>query len=36
MREADHENQDLLAVRIGEGNFGVVERFSFNGGDRLG
>src|SRR5215470_12897930 len=36
MREADHENQDLPATRIGEGNFGVVERFSFNGRDGLG
>jgi hypothetical protein len=36
VRETDHKNQDLLAAGVGEGNFGVVERFGSDGRDGLG
>jgi len=35
VREAENEDQKLLAARLGEDDFGIVESFGFDGGHRL-
>ena len=36
VREAENEDQKLLAARPGENDFGIVEGFGFDSGNRLG
>ena len=35
LREAHDENQELMAARTGENDFGIVQGFGFDGRDRL-